>query len=228
MVGYRPPNVCRVCLTRKEIMKRLSKNLLSLFSADMARRLFGFISVAYLARVLGKEGFGAVNLGFAVLTYVMVAGAAGFPTLGTKKIAQGETPELIGSVIGSRMIATMIVLLAAAIISRCAIHDSSFAWLIILFTCAVIPQIFFVDWFFQGKETMGIVSTARVLQAFIYLAVVLVFVRTLGDILWVAVGSIAGESAASVLLYTRFRRTYPDVPVHIRPSLKLLKQSLPL
>ena len=88
-------------------MKRLSKNLLSLFSADIARRLFGFISVAYLARVLGKEGFGAVNLGFAVLAYVMVLSASGFPTLGTKRIAQGESPELVGRVIGSRLITTI-------------------------------------------------------------------------------------------------------------------------
>ena len=209
-------------------MKRLSKNLLSLFSADIARRLLGFISVAYLARVLGTEGFGAINLGFAVLAYVMVLSAAGFPTLGTKKIAQGELPELIGSVIGSRLIATMIMLLVVAFAVLTAVQNATIAWLIILFSCAVLPQIFFVDWFFQGKETLGIVSAARVMQAVVYLAVVLVFVRTINDIMWVAVGSIAGECMASALLFIRFRVLHPGIHIRIKPSLHLLKQSMPL
>jgi O-antigen/teichoic acid export membrane protein len=209
-------------------MKRLSKNLLSLLSADIARRLFGFISVAYLARVLGKEGFGAVNIGFAVLTYVMVLSAAGFPTLGTKKIAQGESPELVGSVIGSRLITTIFVLLAMCIVVLAAVPNTSFAWLVILFSCAVIPQIFFVDWFFQGKETLGMVSVARAMQAMVYLVVVLIFVRTVNDLLWVALGSIAGECVASIMLYMRFRMKNPDVRIHINASLHLLKQSIPL
>jgi polysaccharide transporter, PST family len=209
-------------------MKRLSKNLLSLFSADMARRLFGFISVAFLARVLGKDGFGAINLGFAVLAYVMVLSAAGFPTLGTKKIAQGEQPDLVGSVMGSRLIATLIVLLVVAFLVLMTVHERTMAWLIICFTCAVVPQIFFVDWFFQGKETMGIVSAARVMQSFVYLVVVLLFVRTVNDLLWVAIGSIAGECIASAMLFKQFRTLYPAVSLRIKPSLDLLKQSVPL
>ena len=209
-------------------MKRLSKNILSLFSADMARRLFGFISVAYLARVLGKEGFGAVNLGFAVLAYTMVLGAAGFPTLGAKKIAQGASPELAGSVIGTRLMVTMIVLIVVVSAVLTTVHNTTIVWILIVFSCAVLPQIFFVDWFFQGKETLGIVSAARVLQSFVYLAVVLLFVRTVNDILWVAVGSVAGECLASILLFIRFRVSQGDVHIRIKPSLHLLKQSMPL
>jgi PST family polysaccharide transporter len=209
-------------------MKRLSKNILSLFSADIARRLFGFISVAYLARVLGKEGFGEVNLGFAVLAYVMVLGAAGFPTLGTKKIAQGASPELAGSVIGSRLMVTMIVLIVVVSAVLTTVHNTTLTGLLIVFSCAVLPQIFFVDWFFQGKETLGIVSVARVMQSVVYLAVVLIFVRTINDILWVAVGSVAGECLASVLLFIRFRVSQNGVHIRIKPSLHLLKQAIPL
>jgi O-antigen/teichoic acid export membrane protein len=209
-------------------MKRLSKNLLSLFSADIARRLFGFISVAYLARILGKDGFGAVNLGFAVLAYVMVLSGAGFPTLGTKKIAQGEPPELAGSIIGSRLIATMLVVLTVSSVVLITVQNTITGWLIVLLTCAVLPQIFFVDWFFQGKETLGIVSAARVMQSMIYLAVVLIFVRTINDIMWVAVGSIGGECVASAMLFFRFHKMYPGLHIRIKPSLALLRQSIPL
>ncbi len=209
-------------------MKRFSKNLLSLLSADIARRLFGFISVAYLARILGKEGFGAINVGFAVLAYVMVLSAAGFPTLGTRKIAQGESPELVGNVIGSRLIATIVVLLIVVISVLITVQSTTIAYLIILFSCAVIPQVFFVDWFFQGKETLGIVSVARVLQSIVYLTVILFFVRTAKDIMWVAVGTIAGECLASVLLFTHFRIKNPDISIYIKPSFAFLMKSIPL
>jgi O-antigen/teichoic acid export membrane protein len=209
-------------------MKRLSQNLLSLFTADMVRRLLGFISVAYLARVLGKEDFGAVNLGFAVLAYGMVLSAAGFPTIGTKKIAQGVSLEVVGQVIGSRLISTILVLVVIILTVIAGVQNTTIAWLIILFLFSLLPQIFFVDWFFQGKETMGIVSAARILQSVVYLAVVLIFVRTADNILWVAVGSMCGECAASMLLFAQFRKNFHDIRIRFTPSLRLFKQSAPL
>lgn len=209
-------------------VKRLSQNLLSLFTADMVRRLLGFISVAYLARVLGKEDFGAVNLGFAVLAYGMVLSAAGFPTIGTKKIAQGASLEVVGQVIGSRLISTILVLAVIVLTVIAGVQNVTIAWLIILFLFSLLPQIFFVDWFFQGKETMGIVSAARIVQSVVYLAVILIFVRTADNVLWVAVGSICGECAASTLLFAQFRKIYHDVHIRFTPSFRLFKQSAPL
>ena len=69
---------------------------------------------------------------------------------------------------------TSIVLLVAAVAMLTTVQDTHVARLIILFSCAVLPQIIFVDWFFQGKEILGIVSAARV-QAIVYLAFVLFF-----------------------------------------------------
>jgi O-antigen/teichoic acid export membrane protein len=209
-------------------VKRLSQNLLSLISADMVRRLFGFISVAYLARVLGKEGFGAVNVGFAVLAYGMVLSSAGFPMFGTKKIAQGASLEIVGQVIGSRLISTILVIAVIILTVIAGVQNTAITWLIILFLFSLLPQIFFVDWFFQGKETMGVVSASRILQSAVYLAVVLIFVRTADNVLWVAVGSICGECAASMLLFTRFRKKFHDIHIRLTPSLRLFKQSAPL
>jgi O-antigen/teichoic acid export membrane protein len=209
-------------------MKRFSKNLLSLLTADITRRLLGFVSVAYLARILGKDDFGVINIGFAVLAYSMVLSTAGFSVYGTKRIAQGAPPELIGKVIGSRMITTVSMLLILCLVALLTVQDSRLAYLIIVFSCAIIPQMFFLDWYFQGKEKMGIISAARILQAVVYLAVVLFFVHSSGDVIWVALGAITGELTASVLFYIHFRSTHPEVRLQLKPSLELLKQSVPL
>jgi O-antigen/teichoic acid export membrane protein len=228
MDEYWQTNVRSLYKSDETPVKRLSQNLLSLFTADMVRRLLGFISVAYLARVLGKEDFGAVNLGFAVLAYGMVLSAAGFPTIGTKKIAQGASLEVVGQVIGSRLISTILVLAVIVLTVMAGVQNRTIAWLIILFLFSLLPQIFFVDWFFQGKETMGIVSAARIVQSVVYLAVVLIFVRTADNVLWVAVGSICGECVASAILFTQFRKKFHDIHIRFTPSLRLFKQSAPL
>jgi polysaccharide transporter, PST family len=218
----------RSVYTRGEMeVKRLSKNLLSLFSADMVRRFLGFISVAYLARVLGKDDFGTVNLGFAVLAYGMVISAAGFTTLGTRKVARGDSADFIGQVIGSRMISTLLVLAVFSCGLFLGVPDTKVSWLIVLFLCSLLPQIFFLDWYFQGKETMGVVSVSRMVQSCVYLLIVLLFVRTASDILWVAAGSVCGECAASLVQVVQFRKRFPDVRIHLAPSMHLLRQSIP-
>jgi O-antigen/teichoic acid export membrane protein len=209
-------------------MKRLSRNFLALLGADMIRRLLGFVSVAFLARMLGKGDFGAINLGFAVLAYSMVLGAAGFPLFGTRQIAKGESHVLVSRIFGSRLITAVSALLAVGVCVKIIVSDQSLAWLIILFSCAVLPQALFLDWFFQGKERMEVVSAARVLQAAVYLLVVLIFVRSTADVYWVAVGAIAGECAAAALMLLVFRRKFPEVPLRPEPSMKLFRQSFSL
>jgi len=104
------PNIRSLHRSGETSVKRLFSQYSFALSADLVRRVLGFISVAYLARILGKADFGAVNLGFAVLAYGMVLSAAGFPMIGTKKIAQGAPLEIVGQVIGSRLISTILVL----------------------------------------------------------------------------------------------------------------------
>lgn len=209
-------------------MKRLSQNLLSLFFTDIVRRILGFVSVAYLARVLGKEGFGLINLGLAVLAYGMVLSTAGFGVSGTKRIAQGESPALAGQIIGSRLVTTLIVFAAIVLVSLVGIHDSTTAWLIILFSGSLFPQTFFVDWYFQGKERMGIVSVGRIVSATVYLAAIVLCIRTLNDVMYAPIGAFLGDTIAATWLFSVFRKANPSLRLRIAPSYHLLKQSLPL
>ncbi len=209
-------------------MKRLSRNLLSLFFADMVRRILGFLSVAFLARSLGIEGFGLVNLGFAVLAYGTVLSTAGFATLGTKQIAQGESAEFAGRIIGGKLATTLIVFAVIVGVTMLTVRDTTTALLIVLFSCTLFPQIFFLDWYFQGKEEMSTVSIGRIISSAVYLVVIVLCIRHSSDAQWVALGTLFGDSAAAGWLYFAFRKTHPGMRVRISPSMALLKQSMPL
>ncbi len=209
-------------------MKRLSRNLLSLFFGDIARRILGFVSVAFLARSLGADGFGLVNLGFAVLAYGSVLSTAGCTTLGTKRIAGGASPAIAEQIIGGRLTTTLVVFAAIAFVTLFAVRNSTSAWLIVLFLCALFPQMFFLDWYFQGKERMSTIVIGRILSGTFYLAVIVLFIRSPNDAHWVALGAILGDCAAALWLFLAFRRENPALRIRISLSFSLLKKSLPL
>ena len=209
-------------------MNRLSRNLLSLFFGDIARRILGFISVAFLARSLGTDGFGLVNLGFAVLAYGSILSTAGFTTLGTKRIARGASPAIAEQIIGGRLTTTLVVFAAITCVTLLAVHNGTSAWLIVLFLCSLFPQIFFLDWYFQGKEHMSTVVIGRIVSSAFYLGVIVLFIRSSNDALWVALGAILGDCAAALWLFLAFRRENPALRIRVSLSLSLLKKSLPL
>lgn len=209
-------------------MKHVTINLVSLFSADMMRRVLGFISVVYLARVLGASAFGWISLGFAVLAYGTVLSAAGPPTFGMRHIAQKGSDDIAGVIISERLLSAFCIYVLIAACSFLWIPLGTERWLILIFAASIFPQAFFLDWYFQGKETMKIIGAARVCSSAVYTALAVVLVHAPEQILWVACAAVLGDSAASLLLIRKFKKEHPEVRLFVSPSFGLLKQSIPL
>ena len=204
-------------------MTRLSHNIASLFSADMARRALGFVSVVYLARVLGKDGFGFVNVAFAVLAYGIVLSAAGFPMFGTKRIAQGSDLKFIGEFLGARMVTSVCVVVIIIASAFIFLHDNAQSMVIALFALTLFAQIFFFDWYFQGKERMKIVSFGRVLSSCIYTLIVVTMVHTVNDLWIVACAAIAGDTVTALYYVRRFKKENPQQQLHMVFSFQMVK-----
>ncbi|MGE5848072.1 MAG: oligosaccharide flippase family protein, partial [Ignavibacteria bacterium] len=79
-------------------MNKNVKNIISIFSTEFIARFFAFLSVTYLARILGASNFGVINIGLAVLSYAMIVSNGGLTLFGTKKISAelGSTARLTG------------------------------------------------------------------------------------------------------------------------------------
>jgi O-antigen/teichoic acid export membrane protein len=206
-------------------MTRLSRNIAALFSADMARRALGFVAVVYLARVLGKDGFGFINVAFAVLAYGAVLSAAGFPMLGTKRIAQGDDQQFIGEILGARIMTTAGVAVVIILSSFVFLRNISQSLVIALFSLALFAQTFFLDWYFQGKERMNIVSIGRVLSSCIYTFIVLLFVHSAGDLWKVACAAIVGDTMTAIYYIQRFKHENRQQRIHIIFSFQMFQES---
>jgi O-antigen/teichoic acid export membrane protein len=210
-------------------MKRLSRNFLAIVLSDLGRRLLGFFTIAYLARRLGPSDFGAINIGFTILSYAGMAAMAGLGTFGARAAARGELGPVAATLTGARFVNSMLMLLVVGCIAF-VLPDRSTAALILLFSLSLVPNSFNLEWYFQGKEAMGWIGASRALSAGIYFLLVVTLVRGAGDILLVAVAAVAGDCAASVLLAANYRRRYPDAGLRPRFSgwRSLTLKALPL
>lgn len=63
--------------------------------ADIASRLIGFFATAYLARMLGVEKFGEVNLGFTSLSYGLLIINPGLQLYATREISSKKIVTLL-------------------------------------------------------------------------------------------------------------------------------------
>lgn len=189
----------------------------------MIRRLMVFISVVYLARILGKEEFGFVNMAFALLAYGSVLSAAGLPMVGTKRIAQGDH-QGIGEILGARILITLPMVAILTMGSFLCINDRTQSSGIAILSLALCAQIFFFDWYFQGREQFTIISIGRALSSCCYTLLILLFVHDRHDIWKFACAAVAGDSLAAFFYWLQFRREQPQ-HIRIRFSFRLFKES---
>lgn len=189
-------------------MKRFSKNFISIIGSDIARRIIGFLAVAYFARKVGTSQFGAINIGFTVLSYALIFSSLGLSSFGIRAVAKNEFTGLINRILSIRLVMALLAFMGIVMITSILNLDVDISNLILLICLSIFPLAFSLDWFFQGKERMGIIGLGRLISASIYLILIFIFVRSSKDILWVAVAAVAGELVTSSIFWIFYRKYF--------------------
>ncbi len=211
-------------------MKRLAKNITAIGGSDLTRKLFGFLSVTYLTRHISVSDFGIVNLGFTVFSYILILSAAGLPSLGTREIARSSERSLIGDILFTRIILTLLILVVTIIGVLLFVTNPIVAAMIILISVTAIPNALFLDWYFQGKESMSYIGFARTIGAIINFVVIVSFVKTPQQLIWVALAAIASDLSTCFVYFAFTRNEFlgTKYSFNLNKVRSLLKQALPL
>lgn len=211
-------------------MKQLTKNFFSLAMSEIARKVLGFLSVAYLTRKLLVADFGLVSLGFVILSYSINFSTAGLNLYGIKEIAQKTDRTFTRRLLSLRLVLSAVVFVLASFLIALLVRDRHAVQLMIVFNCALFAHALLLEWYFQGKEAMHTVSIGKCVTAAVYLILLLVLVKTDRDILWVAIAAVAGDFTMMVFYAIRYLRE----DSLLRPATntvawkQMLRQSLPL
>lgn len=189
-------------------MKKSLRNVLVLFAGDAGVRVAGFLISIYLARVLEPSAFGVMSIGLGVLAYLMLLASPGIQMLEARNVAadRGLDRSRVGAVLSLRFILAIILFAVVFAATWLLPLPTDVRESVALFSLSLIPLSLFLDWFFQGRERFATVSVARLTSYAVYGAIVLLLVRSAGDVQWVPLGFAAGNLVATLVLLATYRR----------------------
>jgi O-antigen/teichoic acid export membrane protein len=204
-------------------------NILAIAGSDVGRRILGFLAVAYLARTVGPSGFGLVNIAFAVLSYAMMLSGGGLPAYGARSIAKGGPASIAATITGVRLALSVVLVAIIGAGTFLFVPDKEAALVITIFCASQVATSFLLDWYFQGKEQMGVIGVSRLVSAAVYLLFLVMFVSSRAEIVWVAVAAVAGDAMAALVTVARFQKEQGRAPgMSLEGGAKLFREAFPI
>ncbi|HIF9306003.1 TPA: flippase [Photobacterium damselae] len=205
----------------------LIKNIASLFSIKASGLIIPLITVPYLVRTLGVEGYGYLGFSLAIIQYSILFVNYGFDLSATSSIAKLKNDKkaiskIFWSVITIRILASFLSLILILIIS---LHIPSLYEVIPIILSSfimVIGTALFPQWLFQGKEQLGLISTARSVLQVLTIPLLFYFVNGHNDI-WIA-AIINGFPFLGIAIISMFIISSRNWISWVKPSLEDIKK----
>ena len=212
--------------------RRIVKNFLSLSVATIFAQLLGFITIPYLARVLGPGNFGKLNFAGAISGYFSLIGNFGLNILGTRELARNKdkVEYYTGNVLALRLCLSVLsfglLLLFVAFINK----PLQIKYLILLYGLAFFPSALLIDWVFQGMERMEYIGVSRIFRVILNVGLVLLLIKSSEQLLLVPCFSVLASFLPLGFLIFAFIRRFGKLRLKFDlVSMKdLIKQALPI
>lgn len=150
--------------------------------------MFPLISMPYLARVIGADGFGKIAFASAIVVWIQTISDWGFNLTATRDVAQNrDNKELVSrifsNVLWARSVLTLlsgIILLLVVLLVPYLRENAD----IIFVTFLLVPgYILFPEWFFQAIEKMKYTTFFNLLLKLVFTVAVFVFIHKREDYL---------------------------------------------
>lgn len=153
---------------------------------QIAGYVFPLITMPYLARVIGAEGFGKIAFASAIITWVQTISDWGFNLTATRDVAQNrENKEMVSrifsNVLWARCLLTILsgFLLVIVVLAVPYLRENAS---IIFITYLLVPgHILFPEWFFQAIEKMKYTTIFNLLIKLIFTIAVFLFIKDKDD-----------------------------------------------
>lgn len=155
---------------------------------QVAGYVFPLISMPYLARVIGADGFGKIAFASAIVVWIQTISDWGFNLTATRDVAQNRNNKelvsrIFSNVLWARSVLTLlsgIILLLVVLLVPYLRENAD----IIFVTFLLVPgYILFPEWFFQAIEKMKYTTLFNLLLKLTFTVAVFVFIHKREDYL---------------------------------------------
>jgi O-antigen/teichoic acid export membrane protein len=187
-------------------VNRPARNALVLFSGEAVTRLFGFLTTAVLARRLGVDAFGQIGFAAGVMMYGAVLTDFGLLTTATRSVARDRAgaAALAGTVLPLRATLALAVTALVVLLALALPRPAGVRWLLVIYAFVTAAQSLLLEWLFFGMENTGAVAASRAATASTFFGLVLLLVRTPGQVLLVPVSLFVATLMGAAMLFVLY------------------------
>jgi len=197
------------------MVKKIIKNFTALFTGEVIARLCHFVSVVYIARMLGAAGFGAINFALAVISYFLMATNLGLGELGVREVARKhDVREMAGTILSMRLSIALISFAVVLIMAVFLNKSPSTIYLIVAYGFTLFPYALSVEWVFRGIEQMKYNAYGRIINAILYVGLIFLVVKKPQDILKVAMITILADFVSCIFYYANYTKKFGPIRFH--------------
>lgn len=188
----------------RTLARRLVRDYAALVTGELASKAAGFLAFAYLARTLGPELYGAVELAVVLALVFALVVDFGLGPIGAREVVKqpGRAPALAFQITATRL---LLALPAVAVMSATALliaPSPAGRRLALLFALSLFATPWTLNWLLQGLNRMLPAAVATALRMTVFLAGVGLLVEGPADLHWVGVAEIAAVAAMACYYVT--------------------------
>ncbi|MDL1870591.1 flippase [Deltaproteobacteria bacterium PRO3] len=170
-------------MPRPVLKSTLIKNIFSLTFLQAANYILPLITVPYLVRVLGPDGFGIIGFAFALIQYFILLTDYGFNLSATRMIALRENdPKNLSTTFSSIytiklafiILSLLLLVLITHFIPQIRLHAKIFYLTFLI----VVGNALFPIWLFQGLQEMGHIVWLNLFSKALCTGAIFLFVKS--------------------------------------------------
>ena len=162
------------------------KSMISLLFVQGSNYLIPLLTLPYLSRVLGIEGFGKYGLTLSTIQYFVMIVDFGFNLSATKKIAEIQNDKKKLSIVFYETMIAKITLCLVSILAIVVLVSSNvnhiFSSTLYYSILMLVGTVLLPMWFFQGIEKIPVISFLMVVTKLLSLPLFFIYVKDNSDI----------------------------------------------
>ncbi len=166
--------------------KTLVANFGYLSLLQVAGYVFPLITMPYLARVIGAEGFGKIAFAAAIMVWFQTIADWGFCYTATRDVAKNrddkeKVSEIFSNVFWARIFLMLVsfVVLSICVMTIPKLKENAD---VIMISFLMIPgHIMFPDWFFQAMERMKYITILNIVSKTLFTIAIFLFIKERDD-----------------------------------------------
>lgn len=172
---------------------KLIKNFTSLSSVQIINYIFPLITIPYISRIIGPDGYGIINYATAYITYLTLIISYGFDFTSTRKITRIKDIKdgIINKIVSEVLLARIFLFFVSIIIFICflflfkPLNQNPFTAIVLFIGC--IGTVLSPQYIYQGFQDLVIYAKVNFIKGIINVILVFILIKEPSDYIFLPI-----------------------------------------